>query len=107
MYDSNFHTFQNQCLQIKVHFCPSLINKLADTLALVSFFYCYSSRINRIYNWIFPLMWEVNAVIPEMLHNHSLHLYVKPKPEQEVRTAHYHEQSHRICITVSLNSHPP
>ena len=52
-------------------------------------------------------MWEVNAVIPEMLHNHSLHLYVKPKPEQEVRTAHYHEQSHRICITVSLNSHPP
>ena len=38
MYDSNFHTFQNQCLQIKVHFCPSLINKLADTLALVSFF---------------------------------------------------------------------
>lgn len=21
-------------------------------------------------------MWEVNAVVPEMLHNHSLHLYV-------------------------------
>lgn len=33
-------------------------------------------------------MWEVNAAVPEMLHNHSLHLYVKPKPEQEMRIVH-------------------